>query len=390
MQKKKKLTDNSKRKKIVFLTGTRADYGKLKSLILALSNNPCFEVHIFATGMHMLATYGSTYKQIIKDGFPNIYTFVNQNTNTSMDIALSNTITGFSNYISELQPDGIVVHGDRLEALAGAIVGAFHNIRVFHIEGGEISGTIDESIRHAVTKFSHFHFVANQDAKRRIQQLGEPDSRIYVIGSPDIDIMHSSSLPSIKVVKKYYEIPFRNYSILMYHPVTTEYEQISEHIHSILNALILSNDNYVVIYPNNDAGSKEIIQAYHSLETDNNKRFRIIPSMRFEYFLTLLKHADCIIGNSSAGIRESCIYGIPTIDIGSRQQGRYDVSASPNILHITENEDIIATIQDAKSLSPTPSSNYGSGNSDALFAKILSDSAIWNTEIQKHFIDLDY
>lgn len=117
--------------------------------------------------MHMISNYGFTYKEIEKDGFPYIYPFINQNVDTNMDIALSNTIDGISYYINESNPDAIIVHGDRLEALAGAIVGSFNNIRVFHIEGGEVSGNIDESIRHAITKFSHFHFVSNEEAKKK-------------------------------------------------------------------------------------------------------------------------------------------------------------------------------------------------------------------------------
>ena len=144
------------RKRLIFITGTRADYGKIKSLIKMLEDDSNFEVFIFATGMHMLSDYGFTYKEIEKDGFTYIYPFINQSYDTSMDIALSNTITGLSFYIEQTEPDAIIVHGDRLEALAGAIVGAFNNIRVLHIEGGEVSGTIDESIRHAITKFSHF------------------------------------------------------------------------------------------------------------------------------------------------------------------------------------------------------------------------------------------
>ena len=175
------------------MTGTRADYGKLKSLMIEVENNDDFELHIFVTGMHMLSKYGSTYLEIEKDGFRNIYKFVNTKMNLGMDITLSNTIVGFSNYVSELKPDLIVVHGDRVEALAGAIVGALNNIKVAHIEGGEISGTIDESIRHAVTKFSHLYFVANEEAKKHVIQLGEKEENIYVIGSPDIDIMFSNN-----------------------------------------------------------------------------------------------------------------------------------------------------------------------------------------------------
>lgn len=385
-----KTVDKSRENKhrVVFLTGTRADYGKLKSLIRILNNSSLFDVHIFATGMHMQAKYGSTYKEIVKDGFPNIYTFVNQNINTNMDIALSNTITGFSNYISELSPDAIIVHGDRLEALAGAIVGAFHNIRVFHIEGGEVSGTIDESIRHAITKFSHFHFVANEEAKRRIMQLGEPADHIFIFGSPDIDIMYSDALPTLEKVQEYYEIPFDQYNIVLYHPVTTEIGKITQKAKALVSTIASSMDNFVIIYPNNDAGSELILREYEQLIDKAN--IRIFPSMRFEYFLALLKHADCLIGNSSSGIRESCIYGIPTIDLGNRQKGRYNLIDYPHVMHTTEENLSLHDIQNSKQKSLLPKSLFGNGNSDKVFFDILIKSDIWNADIQKCFVDVDY
>ena len=376
------------KKRILFITGTRADYGKIKSLIKILNDDNNFEVYIFATGMHMLSKYGFTYKEIEKDGFPYIFPFVNQNQDTSMSIALSNTINGLSYYIDEANIDAIVVHGDRLEALAGAIVGAFNNIRVLHIEGGEVSGTIDESIRHAISKFSHFHFVANDKAKKRIIQLGEPEENIFVFGSPDIDIMYSDKLPSIDDVKVRYEIPFKKYNILMYHPVTTELNLLEKHVHSVVDGVLNSNDNYVVIYPNNDAGSEIILKEYGRLK--NNDKFRIFPSMRFEYFLSLLHHADCMVGNSSSGIRETSIYGIPTVDIGSRQKGRYDLNSSSNIIHVNEEDSIVNAISNAKNIDIKPSSMFGNGKSNELFHEILLESHIWDGDIQKQFIDIDY
>lgn len=380
--------DNNDNNRIVFMTGTRADYGKLKSLIKVTENSGTFEPHIFATGMHMLSKYGSTYQEIVKDGFKHIYTYINQSNSTNMDIALSNTIIGFSNYISEIKPIGIVVHGDRLEALAGAIVGAFNNIRVFHIEGGEISGTIDESIRHAVTKFSHYHFVANEDAKRRIIQLGEPADNIFIFGSPDIDIMHSDRLPSLEVTFNHYEIDFSNYNVFMYHPVTTE-SSLSEHINALVDGLLESNENYIVIYPNNDLGSNTIIDAFARLS--NNKHFRIFPSVRFEYFLTMLKNCRCLIGNSSCGIREASIYGIPAIDIGTRQQGRYTRSTCPHIIHIDEDStELLNALVATKAMSPTPISIFGDGNSDTIFMDTLKNPHIWNAKLQKRFIDVTF
>lgn len=375
-------------KRLIFITGTRADYGKLKSLIKMLEADANFEVFIFATGMHMLSNYGFTYKEIEKDKFTYIYPFINQNNNTTMDIALSNTITGLSYYVDQTKPDAIIVHGDRLEALAGAIVGAFNNIRVLHIEGGEVSGTIDESIRHAITKFSHFHFVANDEAKKRIVQLGEPEENIFIFGSPDIDIMCSDNLPSLNEVKKYYEIPFNEYNILMYHPVTTEVDKLKSHISSVVDAVIESNDNYVVIYPNNDFGSELILEEYERIK--NTDKFKIFPSMRFEYFLSLLKYAKCMVGNSSSGIRETSIFGIPTVDIGNRQSGRYNSKSSKHIIHVDENESIVNAINKAKNMNIEPFSNFGNGDSYLIFYKLLSENFIWDANIQKQFIDIDY
>ncbi len=377
-------------KKILFLTGTRADYGKLKSLMKKVENSPKFELHIFVTGMHMLSKYGSTWKELKKDGFKNVYHFINQKENSYMDISLSNTILGLSNYVDELKPDMIVIHGDRLEALAGAIVGAFNNIRVAHIEGGEVSGTIDESIRHSITKLSHLHLVSNEEAKKRIIQLGEPEETIFIIGSPDIDIMISENLPTLDEVRKQYHILFKNYAILMYHPVTTEIHKLKDHVKHLVDTLLMTNKNYIVIYPNNDLGSDTILNEYKRLEGNDN--FRIYPSMRFESFLTLLKHSDFIIGNSSAGVRETGIYGIPSIDLGNRQKGRYSPVKVKNIIHVDETDgncDLMKAIERIEDLKVV-SQSFGDGKSDEKFIKILEDDEIWNIEIQKRFIDVEF
>ncbi|MDR6121911.1 UDP-N-acetylglucosamine 2-epimerase (hydrolyzing) [Bacillus sp. SLBN-46] len=374
-------------KKILFLTGTRADYGKIKTLMRKIDSSPNFELYIFVTGMHMLSKYGSTWREIYKDGFQNVYHFVNQQTNHKMDMALSNTILGLSNYVHELSPDLIIVHGDRLEALAGAIVGAFNNIKVAHIEGGEVSGTIDESIRHSITKLSHLHFVSNNKAKKRIIQLGEHERNIFVIGSPDIDVMMSIDLPTIQTVKKHYDIPFENYAIVMYHPVTTEVNKLSNHINQVVNALIESKKKYVVIYPNNDEGSNIILNEYQRLS--QNANFKIYPSMRFEYFLTLLKHCEIMIGNSSAGIREAGVYGVPTIDIGKRQSGRYNPETSVNINHVNEDcVSILEAIFQRKS-AKLVSQEFGKGNSAEKFIQIIENDSIWDIDVQKQFIDLN-
>src|SRR3989338_11672292 len=196
------------KKRVVFLTGTRADFGKLKSLINILNNDKVFETHVFATGMHMLSKYGYTIDELEKEKTPNLYKYINHSRNSSMESIMASTLIGFGNYIQEFKPDLVVVHGDRVEALAGALAAGFKNIPVAHIEGGEISGTIDEHLRHAISKLSHLHFVANNEAKKRLIQIGEEGKSIFVIGSPDLDIMKSSDLPNIEATKKRYEITF--------------------------------------------------------------------------------------------------------------------------------------------------------------------------------------
>ena len=231
------------RKRIVFLTGTRADFGKLKSLISITQQSKEYEVHLFVTGMHMNSQYGSTIDEIKKNGFDNIYPFINHDSIDNMDRTLAKTIDGFSHFIAEIKPDLVVVHGDRVEALAGAVTGSLNNILVAHIEGGEVSGTIDELIRHAVSKMSHVHLVANERAKKRLIQLGELSSSIFTIGSPDLDLMDPEKLPKLSDVKNYYNIEFDNFSIAMFHPVTTEFKSAQKNAKEFVNSLIDSDEN---------------------------------------------------------------------------------------------------------------------------------------------------
>ncbi|WP_298262457.1 UDP-N-acetylglucosamine 2-epimerase [uncultured Lutibacter sp.] len=372
-------------KKIVFLTGTRADFGKIKSLIHILQHSSQFEPYIFVTGMHMQKVYGFTVLEVEKCGFKNISRFENYTHETTMDLTLSKTIEGFSSYINELKPDLIVVHGDRVEALAGAIVGSLNNILVAHIEGGELSGTIDELIRHSISKLSHIHFVSNSEAKNRLLQMGEIEEAIKIIGSPDIDSMFSNTLPTLQVAKEYYDISFANYAIAMFHPVTTEYDKIAEYAKNFTSALLVSNLNYLVIYPNNDLGSSLILKEFEALK--RNSHFRILPSLRFEYFLTLLKNANFIIGNSSAGVREAPYYSVKTINVGTRQQNRV---VNKSIINCDYSKSaILKSINNLnlKPLSYEINVDFGKGNSAHLFKEILEEKNFWKIAKQKQFND---
>ncbi len=381
-------------RKILFLTGTRADFGKLKSLIQATESVDEFEAAVFITGMHTLTRYGYTVDEVyrslsehrLKDGTRSVYVYHNQVQGESMERILANTIEGLSRYVSEFRPDLIVVHGDRVEALAGAIVGALRNVLVAHIEGGEVSGTIDELIRHAITKMSHIHFVANDLALKRLLQLGEKSEMIYVIGSPDIDLMLSNNLPQLSEVKNYYDITFREYAVVLYHPVTTDLKDTEVSVKAMVDSILESKTDYIIIYPNNDEGCELIFSEYKRLE--GNSQIKLIPSMRIEYFLVLLKYARFLLGNSSAGIRECPVYGVPTINISSRQTGR---GTSNCVIHVPGDKLKISEAINSicyHRIDHQPDLCFGNGDSAKLFLEAISREKFWQVSTQKYFNDI--
>jgi UDP-N-acetylglucosamine 2-epimerase (hydrolysing) len=374
-------------KHVAFLTGTRADYGKIKPLILA-AHAEGHKVSIFATGMHLLERFGLTILEVqrtLPDAVQ-IFPFENQILGDPMDVVVANTIKGLSHFVQENRPDLLVVHGDRPEALAGAISGALSNTRVVHIEGGELSGTIDGVIRHAVSKLSHIHLVANEEAKKRLLQLGEDSSTIHIIGSPDLDIMLSPSLPTLVEAKSRYGIDFDSYFIAIFHPVTTDLEASAIAATEFVNGLIDSGEKFIVIHPNNDTGFERIIAEYARLIEDSS-HFRLFKSLRFEHFLVLLKNASAMVGNSSAGIREAPLYGIPSIDVGDRQRGRHD---SVSISQVPARaQEITRAIQHAKQQGPVfTEQEFGDGKSTERFVELLRSGVLFEARVDKVFVDL--
>ena len=372
------------KKKILFLTGTRADYGKLKPLINAVKLDKNFSSIILATGMHLLNKYGKTYTEIIKD-FRNVklYKFINQKKNDSMDLVLSNSIKKFNLYLKKINPDLVIVHGDRIETLALSIYCNLQNILLAHIEGGEVSGTVDECIRHATTKLSHVHFVANRKAKKVIRRLGELEKNIYIIGSPEVDTMIKKNLPSLTDAKNRYDIKFNNYAIFLFHPVTTQKRiETFRQCKILFSAIKKSNRKFVMIYPNNDTYSDIIFNFINKLK--DNKNFKILPTVRFEYYLTLLKNSDLIIGNSSSGVREAQVYGVKAINLGNRQNNRIIKSKLVKNLDFNQKK-ILLEINKSKNLKQKKSFNFGKGNSAKKFIQILKSRKFWLTDRQKYF-----
>ena len=370
------------KKKIIFVTSTRADFGKLKSLIRITKANLRFEVKIVVTGMHLLKKFGSTYREVTKSFKSNVIKFENQKSNDKLEVILYKTIKKFSEIVNLEKPDLILIHGDRVEALGCATVGALNHILTGHIEGGEISGTIDDSIRHSITKLSHVHFVGTKSAEKRVLSMGENKKNIFRVGSPDIDIILKKKLPEISVVKKRYGIKFNKYSILLWHPVTSKVDSLELDTKKILNFCKSLNEDFIVIYPNNDPGSSKILNIYKSLRQKNFKKLR---SLRFEHFLSLLKNANYIIGNSSSAIYEAPLFGTPAINIGDRQHKRFESKIIKNfkISKLNQNE-LRSYLRNYKSQIKY---SYGTGQSNKKFIKIIKSKSFWKTSTQKFFSD---
>lgn len=371
-------------RKVLFVTGTRADFGKLKPLIRVVNQIDGFSSEIFVTGMHLLQRFGSTWEEVVWSNLAPVHPFVNQASGDRMETTLAKTVGGLSSYVHESEPDLIVVHGDRVEALAGAIVGTLSNIRVAHIEGGEVSGTVDEALRHAVSKLSHWHFVSNDDSRRRLQQLGEDRDDIFVIGSPDIDVMDSPDLPPLQEALDHYNLKWKEFGILIFHPVTTELESIEQDTQEIMEALLASGDNIIVIESNNDVGSETIRKVYERFKS--HERLRFFPSMRFEFFLSVLRNAKYIVGNSSAGIREAPHFGVPAVNLGSRQNNR--VRARLVINAEIARDAILAGLDNAANVDRTPEHNFGTGGSAEGFRDVLIEESRWKKSLQKQFVDI--
>lgn len=369
-------------RELLFVTGTRADYGKLEPLALAAVEAGS-RVTFFVTGMHMLEKYGLTKEEVHRQSVFNVVEFINQRDGDPQDIILAKTISGFSDFLQENRFDLVLMHGDRVEALACSLVCATNYVRCAHIEGGEVSGTIDEQFRHCNTKLSSVHLVSSEEARGRVERLGEPADTIHVIGSPELDIHARPSGIDINEVRRRYDIAPGDYGICVFHPVTSEAAEMGEQAQSLFDALIESGQYYVVILPNNDPGSERILPIIRKLPED---RFRVLPSMRFAYFSELMRHASAIVGNSSMGVREAPFLGVPSLDVGTRQSNR---GAAHSLVRCSphDREAIRRFLADFWGRRFGRSENFGRGDAARSFVKLLSEEAFWQRPMQKYFVE---
>lgn len=372
----------SKRKIAVVITA-RPSYSRVKTVVAAIQDHPDLELQLVVAASALLGRYGSAVNYIEKDGFAIAAKVFNVLEGENLTAAAKTTGIGIlelSTVFDNLKPDIVVTVADRFETMATAIAASYMNIPLAHIQGGEVTGNIDEKVRHAITKLSDYHFVASENAKERVVKLGEDPNMIFNTGCPSIDlasaIVESKALP-FDPYQKYGGVGAKpdlsnGYLVVMQHPVTNEYQDSRKHIEATLEAIHKINRPTLWFWPNVDAGADGTstgIRAFREQRQLPNVHF--FKNMEGVDFLQLLQHCDCLIGNSSVGIRECAYLGVPVVNIGSRQNRRdrggnsVDVDYSQDLIEAA----IISSTNKGKSIS---SSIYGDGEAGIQIAELLS------------------
>ena len=365
---------------ISFISGTRADYGKIKPYIDFLCNQENKKVFVFTTGMNMLKKYGSTYKFIKSDLKKKCIVRTDKKFKpTSTALETAHILKTYDKHLKKDKIDFVFVHGDRPEVLAAAQAAVFNNIPVCHIEAGDFSGSVDELIRHATSKLSHRFLVADERAKQTLLQMGEKEDSIFITGNSSLAFkIEDPTKKELSLLNSY-----KNYGVLIYHPVTTLDKKIlKEEIDSLMSALDKSEKDYVVILPNNDLGSEIILKTYQKYAT--NEKFHFIKSFSFNAFNYVLKNADFLIGNSSCGIKEAPFYQVPVIDIGCRQNNRFEHLNLKDFYHLNDLSKIEETILKIQNKKKKPIKYHYREAFFKTLKKVFTDD-FFDVKVQKEF-----
>lgn len=379
------------KRKILYVSGSRADYGLMRSVLFQINSHPNMELHIAATGMHLMPEFGNTIDEIIQDGYicHRVEATYTHDTSESMALFIGDFIQKFVQMIKGIKPDFILLLGDRSEMLGGAIAGVYLGIVVVHLHGGEISDTVDEIARHAITKLSHIHLPATQESAERIIRMGEDPTRVHVVGAPGLDQILEMKLLPLQEIRQRFHLDLSIPVILvLQHPVTIDVSAPEFQMKQTMDAIRELNEQSIVIYPNADAGGRAMIAEIKKYENDPN--IRIFPSIAHHDFLSLLRIASVLVGNSSSGIIEAPSFGVPVVNTGTRQKGR---QRGENIIDCGNNKDEIkAAIRYAlydkkfKERAKKAKNPYGDGKSSNKIVDILEKTQITPDLLKKRMM----
>lgn len=315
-------------RKIAVFTGTRAEYGLLYWLLKDIQADPTLELQLLVAAMHLSPEFGMTYQQIEADGFvitEKVEMLLSSDSAVGTAKSVGLGVIGFADALARMQPDVLVILGDRFEALAIAQTAMILRIPIAHIHGGEITeGAYDDAIRHAITKLSFLHFTSTETHRNRVIQLGESPSRVHNVGAVGLDHLQRSNLMSIDELASSLNFKLEQpYLLVTYHPVTLASEPAKESFINLLAALEQFPELQIILtYPNADDGGREIIPLLEDYAKKQPQRVLAIPSLGQLRYLSAVKHAAAVVGNSSSGIIEVPSFKVPTVNIGERQRGR--------------------------------------------------------------------
>lgn len=372
------------KRNICVVVTARPSYSRIKTVLTAIQNHPKLELQLVIAGSALLDRYGNAVDFIEKDGFPiaaKVFMVLEGENPTTMAKTTGLGVMELTNVLYNLKPDAVITIADRFETIATSIAAAYQNIPLVHIQGGEVTGSIDEKVRHANTKLADLHLVSSEDARDRVIKLGENPACVINTGCPSIDLAREiTENPELDFdpIIKYGGVGVKlnwkaGYIVVMQHPVTTEYTESKAHIQETLNAVNQLNYPAFWFWPNVDAGSdgtSNRIRAFRELEQPQNMHF--FKNMEPLDFLRLLKNAKALVGNSSAGIRECSYLGTPVINIGNRQHRRM---RAENVTDVNnDKEEIYQAVKSAISADHFKSSEiYGNGNSGQKIANLLAE-----------------
>ena len=372
------------KRKICVVITARPSYSRIRSALYAIQSHPDLELQLIISGSALLPKYGSAIDFILEDGFipdAQIYHMIEGETLLSSAKSTGLAIIELSSELNKLQPDAVVTIADRYETLATAIAASYLNIPVVHIQGGEVTGSIDEKVRHAITKLSDIHFVSTNKAYERVISMGENPDSVYVTGCPSIDIakqIDSNSPLDFNPFEKYGGVgntfnTSEDYLIVMQHPITTEHYLSNNQTLETLEAITKLNMPTFWFWPNPDAGSAGISKEIRVFrEHHEHSKIHFVINMSPEDFLKLTISSSCIIGNSSVAIRECSFLGVPAVNLGTRQFGRERGSNVIDSSH--DSADIISSVKRQLSRTDITQDNlYGDGTAGEKIASILSE-----------------
>jgi len=379
---------------VTVFTGTRAEYGLLYWLLKDIQADTDLTLQLLVSGTHLSPEFGNTYTQIEKDGFKideKVEMLLSSDTPVGVAKSMGVAMLGFTDALNRLSPDALVVLGDRFEALAVVQTAMILRIPVVHLHGGEITeGAYDDAIRHAITKLSYLHCTSTPEYRQRVIQLGEAPERVVNVGAIGLDHLSRSKMMPVDALAESLEFPLsKPFLLVTYHPVTLADEEPEASFNALLNSLDEFPDHQIILtYPNADDGGRRIIPLLEAYATQNANRVLAIPSLGQLRYLSAVKHATAVVGNSSSGIIEVPSFGVPTVDIGARQKGRL---AAKSVINCPADQ---ASISEAiscalegryKKPGEKVENPYGQGNASSQIIALLKTTKL---DLMKTFYDL--